>query len=431
MPRIGPMSAVQRTPHLTACCIAAGLASVLLSAATGYARRLELRWVHVIAPRVNLLLTHSPALQRAALAQADLLPIYGSSELAMPVENRAALFFREYPTGFEVFPIGMAGSYPLITLQKLAAAAPELRGRKVVISLSSGWFRHDEMRLDAFLGNFSPLDSYEFLFSARLSMKLKGDVARRLEPLGTPIARLPVGAFALHQLAESSRTATMLYWTAWPLGKLQTAILRLQDHYEAYCFLSTQEGRPKKIHRTPVALDWPSLIATASALAGDTPGDESDPAAFGSSAQFRDPPFRQHLSDSHLWPDLTMLLRTLRELGAEPLILTTPFFGPHQSALHISRAVRQEYYDRFTQQIRGFGFAHRTFEQHDEDKRFVTDEYDHLSEKGWMIYNQALDEFFRNAMPPAPLPPTTGTAPIPPDHSFLRVDTEPTRPLSF
>src|SRR6476646_8351514 len=47
-------------------------------------------------------------LQREAFARADLFPIYGSSELVRPITDKAGLFFREYPTGFAVYPVGRA-----------------------------------------------------------------------------------------------------------------------------------------------------------------------------------------------------------------------------------------------------------------------------------------------------------------------------------
>ncbi|MGB8167947.1 MAG: D-alanyl-lipoteichoic acid biosynthesis protein DltD [Chthoniobacteraceae bacterium] len=382
-----------RTPHVAAFCAAVTVLCVLVAAGQFSMRRLEVRYIHLVAPRVSLELTRRTALQTAALAQPDLLPVYGSSELAMPVPERATLFFREYPSGFEVYPIGQAGSYPLITLQKLTAVGPELRGRKVAISLSSGWFRHKEMSVDAFRGNFSPLDTFAFVFGDGLSMKLKRDIARRLESVGTPIAQWPVAAFALRQLADSSRLARGGFWLACPLGKLQTAILRLQDHFETFRFLAAQAGNPEHIHRIPLALDWPALIAKAAERAGDIPDDETDPTAFAAAPQRLDPVFVEHVKTSALWPDLKMLLRALRELGAEPLILSTPFNGPYQNAMHISRPARQRYYDRVTGLVRHFGFACRDFEEHDEDKRFVADQYDHLTGKGWMFYNRALDDF--------------------------------------
>ncbi|MEA3207031.1 MAG: D-alanine transfer protein [Chthoniobacter sp.] len=385
-----------RTPHLFALGGAMAILGVLLVVGQISVGHLEQRSIHRVTPRVNLELTRRAALQAAALAQRDLLPVYGSSELAMPVPNRPTLFFRDYPSGFEVYPVGQAGTYPLIMLQKLAAVAPQLRGRKVVISLSSGWFRHKQMGTEAFGGNFSPLDSFAFIFGSGLSMKLKRDVARRLESVGTPISKWPVAVFALHQLADSSRLARAGFWLACPLGKLQTAILRLQDHFEACRFLAGQPAHSGNVHRIPEALDWPALIATAAEQVGDTPGDETDPAAFTTEAQRLDRVFIEHVETSALWPDLKMLLRTLRELGAEPLILSTPFNGPYQNGMHVSRSARQLYYDRFNRMVRRFGFACRDFEEHDEDKRFVADQYDHLSGKGWMIYDQVLDDFFHD-----------------------------------
>ena len=84
------------------------------------------------------------ALQQAAFETDGLLPLYGSSELnLLRPYNRpfhATNLFRDRPTGFAVFPVGKQATTCLIIQQKLAAIGPALRGRKVVISLSSFWF---------------------------------------------------------------------------------------------------------------------------------------------------------------------------------------------------------------------------------------------------------------------------------------------------
>jgi D-alanine transfer protein len=392
---------------LTAFACASAFASALLFAAWLHACRLEVRFIHYITPRVNLILTHSPALQKAALAQPDLLPVYGSSELAMPVPNRPMQFFHDYPTGFEVYPIGEAGTYPLIMLQKLAAAGPQLRGRRIAISLSSGWFRREEMPHDPFAGNFSPLDRCEFVFSSQLSFELKREVARRLGMVETTGSRPPVAAFALRQLADPSPLASLKYWAAWPLGRLQTSILRLQDHYEAWRFLADKKGHPERTQHHAQTLDWPKLIAAAGHEAGDQVGNEKDPAASTPEPELHDRMFIHRTAESHLWTDFTLLLRTLRELGAEPLILSTPCNGPAHHRQLISRSARQHYYERLLAVTREFGFPVRDFEEHDEDRHFILDEFDHLSPKGWMYYDEELDHFFHasnGAQTPAATP---------------------------
>jgi poly-D-alanine transfer protein DltD len=41
------------------------------------------------------------------------LPLYGSSELITPVRERAGVFFRSAPTGFQSSPVGKVGTTQL------------------------------------------------------------------------------------------------------------------------------------------------------------------------------------------------------------------------------------------------------------------------------------------------------------------------------
>ena len=114
-----------------------------------------------------------------------LLPIYGSSELDLQAPyNRpfhATNLFRDYPTGFTIFPVGKAETTCLIILQKLAAVGPALKGRKVAVSVSPFWFfKRLTARADGYAGNFSALHAGELAFNTGLSLQLRQDAARRM-----------------------------------------------------------------------------------------------------------------------------------------------------------------------------------------------------------------------------------------------------------
>lgn len=134
--------------------IALGIASVIICAGVITGRFLERRYIHVLAPIIFPQKNQGVALQKVAFEQPDLLPIYGSSELIKPSANKAADFFSSYPTGFSVFTVGKAGAASLIILQKLAGVGSDLRGKKLVISLSPTWFFREEVPISYYNGNF-------------------------------------------------------------------------------------------------------------------------------------------------------------------------------------------------------------------------------------------------------------------------------------
>ncbi|HEY2567786.1 MAG TPA: D-alanyl-lipoteichoic acid biosynthesis protein DltD, partial [Candidatus Udaeobacter sp.] len=115
--------------HLFSGMVASGLAAVVLLAAGMLAIHREHATIHATAPELFALKNQGLAFQRAAACAPRVLPFYGSSELtAVPVPERANIFFRTAPTGFQVSPVGAGGMPPLIILQKIAALGSDLRG---------------------------------------------------------------------------------------------------------------------------------------------------------------------------------------------------------------------------------------------------------------------------------------------------------------
>src|SRR4030095_1745761 len=99
------------TPYLFSSLIASGLAAALLFAGRLVAVQLEHTTVSSTAPELFSLKNQGLAFQRAAVQAPNVLPLYGTSELIIPsVQERANLFFRGAPTGFQVSPVGGGGA---------------------------------------------------------------------------------------------------------------------------------------------------------------------------------------------------------------------------------------------------------------------------------------------------------------------------------
>jgi poly-D-alanine transfer protein DltD len=101
------------TPHLLSGVIAVGLAATILFAGRMIAIRVEREALHTVAPQAFPLKNQGLAFQRAAADAPNVLPLYGSWELITPVRERAGVFFRSAPTGFQASPVGKVGTTPL------------------------------------------------------------------------------------------------------------------------------------------------------------------------------------------------------------------------------------------------------------------------------------------------------------------------------
>ena len=387
--------------HLFAGLVAFGSVAVVLLGAEMAAVRLERTTVRVSAPELFPLKNQGLAFQRAAVRSPGILPLYGSSELtAVLVPERAHIFFRTAPTGFQVSPVGAGGADSLIMLQKVAALGSDLRGKKVAISLSPGWFlKPGPGWLRGYNGNFSLMAASEMAFGPALDFKLKRDIARRMLKYPGTLEKSPLLEFALKRLASGRWLDRLVFCALWPIGEVQTSILDLQDHLAASRYIR-HKVKPVAAF-DPGMPDWSKLIASADA----TKTADTDPATNASrivperAIDSPDASFRRRMDTSAAWIDLDLLLRTLARVHASPLLFTMPIAGDLYDRKGVSRSAREDYYSKLRALVQRYHFRLVEFEGHDEDPEFLYRHQSHLTAKGWIYYDRALDDFFHGRTP--------------------------------
>jgi D-alanine transfer protein len=385
-------------PHLRALAYSLVATALLLIAGALLGERLVHRHVYALAPLSFPLKNQGVALQQNAFKKPDLLPLYGSSELVKPIPNKAAQFFRRYPTDFEVFPVGKAGTTSLIILQKLSGIGDGLRGKKVAISLSPSWFFTPQVPIHYYAGNFSKLQADEMAFCSDLSWELKGQVAGRMLQFPETLNHHPLLAFALRRMAGGSKLDRFFYSLAWPFGRIETATLRAQDAFETSAFIWKQ-GHMKDPVRLPHEVDWQTYLLHAAQKVNPAHMREDEPGGDWQMPEAKgDSEFLFNLQMAHEWQDFELLLKMLRESGAQPMLLSMPLNGQWFDRIGVSKTARAQYLFRLRALAHRYGVPLRDFEEHEEDPRFLADHHDHLSIEGWMYYNEALDEFYHDRL---------------------------------
>src|SRR5439155_15888542 len=251
------------------------------------------------------------------------------------------------------------------------ALGPDLRGRKIAISLSAVWFVAPDITSYSYEGNFSVFAASEFVFGSALDFDLKRDIASRMLQFPGTMEKSPLLEFALKRLASGRALDRMIFCALWPLGKVQNAILDLQDHFESLIYI-LHEPKSKASLR-PQMLDWPSLIAKTSetASAGENQKEKGSGPDERMATRRSEAWFLRNLNQANQWMDLELLLRVLTKIHARPLLLSMPMDGQFYDEGGISRSVRQCYYDKMRALARRYNFALVEFEQHDEDPIFL------------------------------------------------------------
>jgi D-alanine transfer protein len=401
-----------KSPHLAAAFAALLLSGVLLWAGKTAAVALEDRYIHTLSPELSPQAVHGSAMLQTALRQPDLLPVIGSSELLWKsTPYRCIEFFSSYPTGFDVFVDAQSAATPILYAQQLAGAGAALRGKKIVVMITPLVFYHPQVRPEVYAGDFSHLHALEMAYSPLLSFELKGMAARRMLQYPATLEKDPLLRFALQRLADGSLPSRLLYEAVQPLGRLETLAVSLQDHWEVVNAILQQPGLDPQVNHHPQTPDWNALKLQAlheqSQLTTSNPyGVENilwyqtyqEDAAQHPSPGSWDTDFMRHLQVTQEWTDLDIMLRTLKELGAQPLILSLPAKGQLMDALGVSRQARQQYYDRVRATVAAYGFPLLDYEEFDEDTYFVIDMLSHTSRTGWVYVDQTLDAYFHNTL---------------------------------
>jgi D-alanine transfer protein len=391
----------QRMPHLFSGLIASGVAAAVLLGVGIVAVHLEHATILATAPEQFPLKKQGLAFQRAAVHAPNVLPLYGSSELIVPpVPERASIFFRTAPTGFQVSPVGAGGANSLNMSQKIAALGSDLRAKKLAISLSPGWLLSSNPRWrEGYKGSFSPMAVSEMVFGTVLDFELKRDIASRTLKYPSTLEESPFLEFALKRLASRRWLDRIIFCALWPLGKVQTIIMELQDHFAAFRYIRHKIKPTPQCY--PEVVDWSKLITDV----GETKTTDRNKLTNASSLDEevtrgrRDMAFQKSMNESPGWSDLELLLRTLASVHARPLVLSMPIAGDLYDRQGISRSAREKFYAKLRALVQRYHFPLVEFEEHDEDPAFLYRQQSHLTAKGWIYYNRALDDFFHGRVP--------------------------------
>lgn len=375
-----------------------------------YARDLESRYVNALSGSDLPQILNGSALQRAAFHQPDLLPVYGSSEITLlDTAYQANKFFSTYPTGFMVFDVANLGASSITIAEALAGLGPDLRGKKVVISFSPATFTMSRLPDEYYAGNYSRLHAYEMIFSPYLSISLKSTAAKRMLDFPTTLEGDDFLQFALAKITSPARRDLVQYYLTWPLGQLQVAVLSLQDHAAIVSYIMSNSISSSVI-RQPRQIDWTATLNAAlleqkQHTLNNPYGVEdsrwwyyqhvqTDPIPPGS----EDKRFTQRVLGHPEWSDLDILLRVLKELGAEPLILSRPMNVHLWEALGVSESAQNTYYNKLHAVADPYHMPLIDFQQYGTDIYFSIDQSSHTSREGWVYVDQTLDAFFHGRL---------------------------------
>lgn len=420
-----------RAARLPVGIVAAGLAlavvAVVGSGIQLFARRESARRALSVAASNAPVKSKTLSLQRAAIADPRVLPVYGSSELYCCGDPyRPTQLFAAAPSGFDVFAIGRPGVDNLIFAETFGALGGALAGRKVAIIDSPHWFAEPtDYAQRSYASNFSHDIAARFVFSAPVSLELRSAVARRMLDHPDTLAGDAVLRLAVEALARPSRLRLAGFRALVPLGRIEGWIDDTWDAAWTLGWLAQARSKPAAANAEPASLDWAALVTRATAI--ETGRDTTNPFGFPDeafrrmmqspdNARFREAlaalragmsnrdgtalpepaAWEARLDATPEWSNLRLAVAVLHELGAQPFVMTVPMPGFYANNTMFSPRVRARYYDHFERTAGRTGAPWIDFRADDEDPWFVTDTGGHLSPRGWIFADRALDMFWHD-----------------------------------
>ena len=402
-------------PHISGALLALLVSCAGFLLFTIDAHRFEEKYVHAVAGVDHSEINEGSALERVALKQDDLLLIYGASELMLlDTKYQANRFFSEYPTGFMIFNAATKGGSALTIAQKLAAMGTDLRGRRIVMSVGPAIMTmapEGAVNTRHYYGNFSQLHAMELAFSPYLSFETKQLAAKRMLEFPESFEERPFLKFALANLAEDTPGSRLLYYLSYPLGRLQIAIMHMQDDYASVEFIRGLSAAEVHITRKPRTIDWAGLAAVAQGeqiKQTDTNTYGVDNSQWHKISDLflhpipegkKDEDFIFDVNHAREWDDLDLALRVIHELGADVVIISSPVNVGLWKTIGVSEQAQGAYYEKLHAVVAPYGVPILDFREYGDMKYFSMDLASHASREGWIYYDQTLDGIFHGTLP--------------------------------
>ncbi len=343
------------------------------------------------------------AVQRDAFLNPHMLPVYGSSELGfMLFPNRPSGTFASGATGFQICPVGHPGNTSLLMAEKLTSLGSVITGKKLVILVSSSWFRRHAVLPAHYTGNFSELQAARIVTDVSLSYDLRHRFALRMMDYPETLADHRSLAKAVWRLRVPQEKGPVMNWLKQLPLRIQEMQLLAQDQ-AATCI--------DLLATLPFSGPLPDFDRLSPSPPCSLPGEKGGfaPAQIGLppwpahlKAGRSDDFFRSLMANAAEWDDFTLLLDTLVELKAKPFIIAIPMDGAEEDRNGISRTVRNTlYYDRMASLCKERGFAFDSLPDQEYNPGFLHEHRSHMTNEGWPYVNQMIDRFYHDLPPRA------------------------------
>lgn len=338
-------------------------------------------------------------LQSKAIRSKGVVPFYGSSELGTGLEFNPTKVFANKPTGFTPFIVGRGSVQSLVNVLNLASQEG-LKGRKLVFTFSPDWFAaKDGLSSERLAMNSSALHVYQIILDPKLPRAVKKEIAQRVLEVPEVIKDYPDLKLLLGTYLSEDWASTAKRVGLWPLAEVKLAALEIQDARQVQSLLQKANQKAKAPTGNPTAssVAWDKLLDRSVQRGHDLITNDLNVLDSSYAAQTESDKKKGSWKNLKLYPskeyqDFELLLRILKDKGAEPLFVLIPVNGRWADYADFPVSERQDYYQRVRGMIQEHGFQLADFSDREYEKYFMQDPW-HIGLKGWAEVDKAIDAF--------------------------------------
>lgn len=328
------------------------------------------------------------------------VPFVGSSELSRMDPFHPSVLARKYERTYQPLLLGNAGTQSLSHFINLQSTMPQLRGRKMVLIVSPQWFTHGGQRPDAFGFYYSPLETSNWLLTAKDSVATRY-AARRL--LQMPVTHSnPLIHRALLDVAAGQPLGG-----TYKLLKMQTQVLQNEDNFFSHFnLLSNNNNRINAAAKWLPESDNPQQL---NALAGRIAAQHTSNNKFGIDNHF----FSSRLSHGRLhhlrgkqrkfdyrqspeYSDFELLLSQFAKYKINVQFVIPPVNTRWSKYTGLSQTMYQDTVTKIKTQLSTQGFNNVLDLSQDGAKPYFMQDTIHLGWRGWVAVDQAVRPFLEN-----------------------------------
>ncbi|MEA4901440.1 D-alanyl-lipoteichoic acid biosynthesis protein DltD [Desulfitobacterium sp.] len=344
-------------------------------------------------------------LQKKALEDPRILPLYGSSEMSMIYDYHPSKVLTP-ETGVTPLLVGKGGTQTIIQMLNIAALGNDISGKKFAIFVTPQWYGVSGINEDTFAGNFSALHVYTILKDRTLSPSLKNNIAGRLLQFTKAYQDYPYLKKMLVLQGQSdwnSRITRLFYavpaqmeYAAVVLQDLRHTIYRISllpaDTIASYANVpSTSATEPQWDQMRLKAIELAKLKSNNNPFEMDN--DYFTTNILPNLQKRKEADKDTQYTSSQEYGDLQLLMEVLKEEGAQPLFVILPMNGRWVDFTGIRAEKRQACYQKLAQMIQAEGFALADFSSHEYDDYYLRDPW-HPSWEGWVDIDKALYQYY-------------------------------------